>query len=77
MIPTILIGLVCIAAAVFTFWRTKKADAVRDDLMKKVSPEKAHPGVIMYAKISRLIFVVGVFGLGIFCVAMGTVGLVR
>jgi hypothetical protein len=73
----LLLGLALIALGVFSFARTKKADALRAELMNRVSPEKAHPGVILYAKISRFIGIAGAFGMGIFCVVVGAISLVR
>lgn len=72
----IVLGLACIALAVFSFARTRKADETRAKLMDNLSPGNTHPGLIMYAKISRFGGIVIASGMGIFCVVAGALSLV-
>jgi hypothetical protein len=67
----VLLGLFFIAGSVFFFSRTAKADAAREKLMKKVSPENPHQGVMLYAKISRHVGSVLMFVFGVLCLLGG------
>lgn len=71
----IIIGLCLMMISIIMTVRTKNADARRTALMKRISRNKDHPGVILCAKIGRhvgsgLIFTAGVVcllgGLGFF-----------
>lgn len=67
----IILGFLIIAAGVYFIMTTKKANARRSSLMKKVSPENSHPGVILYAKIGRLFGAIMAFALGAMCLYVG------
>lgn len=67
----IIIGLCFIMIAIIIVVRTKKVDAQRVALMKRVSPNKNPPGVLLYAKISRDVCSVLAFAFGVVCILGG------
>lgn len=60
-----LLGVLLIAAGTVSTLLTRRADRRRVELMKQVSPDNDHPGVISYAKGSRAAFVMLCFIFGV------------
>jgi hypothetical protein len=67
----IIIGLFFVVMSIIMTVRTKNADARRTALMKRISPINNHPGVILYAKISRHVGSVLIFAAGVLCLLGG------
>jgi hypothetical protein len=61
----LLVGLMLIAVGTVSTLLTRRADRRRVELMKKVSPDNDHPGVISFAQGSRSAFVMLCFILGV------------
>jgi hypothetical protein len=67
----VIIGLCFIMISIIMTVGTKNSDARRTALMKTVSPNNNHPGVILYAKISRHVGSVAIFAMGVMCILGG------
>lgn len=68
-------GLVLLAAGILSALLTRRADRRRLQLMEAISPNAEHPGVIKYAKTSRLLYVVLCIVVGVGFLIFGLVKL--
>lgn len=68
-------GLVLLAAGILSALLTRRADRRRLQLMEAISPNAEHPGVIKYAKTSRLLYIVLCIVVGVGFLIFGLVKL--
>jgi hypothetical protein len=68
-------GLVLLAAGILSAFLTRRADRRRLQLMEAFSPNAEHPGVIKYAKTSRLLYIVLCVVIGLGFLVFGIVNL--
>ena len=68
-------GLLLLTMGTISALLTRRADRRRLQLMKAISPNAEHPGVIKYAKTSRFLYVVSCLVVGVGFLVFGTVKL--
>lgn len=73
----LIFGLLLLAMGILGALLTRRADRRRLQLMEAVSPNAGHPGVIKYAKTSRLLYVALCLVIGVGFLVFGIVNLLR
>lgn len=73
----VLFGLLFLTMGTSSALLTRRADRRRTQLMNEISPNNGHPGVIMYAKVSRALYIVFCLVVGTVCTIIGIVSLIR
>ncbi|BBE24517.1 hypothetical protein MN0502_34000 (plasmid) [Arthrobacter sp. MN05-02] len=71
------VGLLFLTMGISSALLTCRADRRRIQLMNEISPNNGHPGVIMYAKVSRTLYIAFCLVAGTVCTIIGIVNLIR
>lgn len=68
------VGVMLLVVGTITLLLTRRANRRRVELMRSISPNNEHPGVIKYAEGSRFAFILLCFVLGVASILLGIFG---